>query len=85
MLRNWAITTLQPIRLKKCGIDLKQHGMTCPCFPSMSRSTRCLSGVYCWLQCIKLPYRKSNLGNHTAQAKAVLVVITYQTGIGIRE
>ncbi|GFX64937.1 retrotransposable element Tf2 protein type 1 [Trichonephila clavipes] len=41
-------------------------------------------GVY-WLQCIKLPCRKSNLGNHTAQAKAVLVVIAYQPGIGIRE
>ncbi|GFX28006.1 dnaJ homolog subfamily C member 5 [Trichonephila clavipes] len=36
-------------------------------------------------ECIKLPCRKSNLGNHTAQAKAVLVVITYQTGLGIRE
>ncbi|GFW74371.1 HTH_38 domain-containing protein [Trichonephila clavipes] len=41
--------------------------------------------VYYWLQCIKLPCRKSNLGNYTAQEKAVLVVITYQTGIGIKE
>ncbi|GFX73560.1 uncharacterized protein LOC105457711 [Trichonephila clavipes] len=46
---------------------------------------RKLNGVYYWLQCIKLPCRKSYLGNHTAQAKAVLVVITYETGIGIRE
>ncbi|GFV77352.1 transposable element Tcb1 transposase [Trichonephila clavipes] len=36
-------------------------------------------------ECIKLPCRKSHLGNRTAQAKAVLVVITYHTGIGIRE
>ncbi|GFU60858.1 transposable element Tc3 transposase [Trichonephila clavipes] len=41
--------------------------------------------VYYWLQCIKLSCRKSHLGNHAAQAKAVLIVITYQTGIGIRE
>ncbi|GFX45691.1 hypothetical protein TNCV_1422751 [Trichonephila clavipes] len=44
-----------------------------------------LTRVYYGLQCIKLPCRKSNLGNHSAQAKALLVVITCQTGIGVRE
>ncbi|GFV91200.1 hypothetical protein TNCV_897211 [Trichonephila clavipes] len=34
---------------------------------------------------MKLPCRKSNIDHHTGQAKAVLVVITYQTGIGISE
>lgn len=42
LLRNWAATALQLLRLIKCGMYLKQHGMTCAYLSCKTNSTRCL-------------------------------------------
>ena len=42
LLRNWLATPFQLIWLMKCGIDLKQHGMSYPVLSSKPCSTPCL-------------------------------------------